>query len=287
MRQLVIEPNIAQRIPSTERYLKEIGRIDLLSPQNEVELAKLIQQGNQEALARLVTANLRFVVSVAKQYQNRGLDLSDLINEGNIGLIKAAKKFDPSRGFKFISFAVWWIRQHILLALANQCRIVRIPVNRVNTVMKVNDATALLQQKLKRKPTIGEIADKMDLNRDDVQLAVSQSKRYASLDAPLNSDEENAATLQHLFSSDDFPADQRINDENIKQEVKRILLALTQREKEVILLYFGLGDCEPLTLEQIGEKINVTRERVRQIKVKALQKIKDAPENSRTADLLR
>lgn len=286
MRQLVIEKNITQRIPSTERYLKEIGRIDLIPANREVQLARRIQKGDHEALSNLVTANLRFVVSVAKQYQNRGLDLSDLINEGNIGLIKAAKKFDPSKGFKFISFAVWWIRQHILLALAEQCRVVRIPVNRVNTVMKVANATERLKQKLNRKPTISEISSEMDLKKEDVLQALKHAKRYASLDAPLNEDEDNGGNLYNLIANKDFDTDRTINNKNLRNEIKRILLALTAREKEVIILYFGLGNCEALTLEQIGEKLDVTRERVRQIKVKALGKIKNAPENSQLGDML-
>lgn len=286
MRQLVIEQNITQRIPSTERYLKEIGRIDLIPAKREVQLARLIQQGDHKALSDLVTANLRFVVSVAKQYQNRGLALSDLINEGNIGLIKAAKKFDPSRGFKFISFAVWWIRQHILLALAEQCRVVRIPVNRVNTVMKVTNAAERLKQKLNRKPTISELSAEMDLKKEDIRQALNHAKRYTSLDAPLSEDDEKSRSLYNLIAQKDYNTDKPIHDENLKHEIKRILLALTEREKEVIVLYFGLGTCESLTLEHIGEQLNVTRERVRQIKVKALKKIKNAPENAQLGDML-
>ena len=286
MRQLVIEQNITQRIPSTERYLKEIGRIDLIPAKREVQLARRIQNGDHAALSQLVTANLRFVVSVAKQYQNRGLALSDLINEGNLGLIKAAKKFGPSGGFKFVSFAVWWIRQHILLALAEQCRVVRIPVNRVNAVMKVASAAEKLQQKLNRKPTISEISCEMNLKKEDVLQALKHAKRYTSLDAPMGEDSEDSRNLYHLIAQNDYNTDQPIHTENLKNEVRRILLALTAREKEVIILYFGLGSCESLTLEQIGEKLNVTRERVRQIKVKALKKIKNAPENAQLSDML-
>ena len=286
MRQLFIEQQITHRIPSVERYLLDVKKIDLLTPQQEVELANEVQNGDHKALKKLVTSNLRFVVSVAKQYQNCGLPLSDLINEGNIGLIKAAKKFDPQKGFKFISFAVWWIRQHILIALGEQCRVVRIPSNKLNTVNKVNGANVFLNQKLNRKPTLSEIAEHLNITKDEVRTAVGNKKRHASLDARIGESEDEERTMLHLMSNPEYRTDDSLNKKQLKEEVQMLLSRLNSKEQMILCLYFGIGDCEPLTLEQIGEKIGVTRERVRQIKVRVLNKIRNSAHSLALRDLI-
>jgi RNA polymerase primary sigma factor len=259
---------------SLDKYFNEIGKVTLLTAEEEVELARKIKEGDPEALEKLTKANLRFVVSVAKQYQNQGLSLGDLINEGNLGLIKAARRFDETRGFKFISYAVWWIRQAIMQALAEQSRIVRLPLNRVGALNKIGKAYSNLEQDFEREPSAEELADELEMNVDDVSEAMSLSAKHLSMDAPFASNEENR--LLDVLKNEDMPApDTTLMSESLKEEVERALSKLAAREAEVIKLYFGFENDEPLTLEEIGERFNLTRERVRQIKEKALRRLRN------------
>ncbi len=258
---------------SLDKYLQEIGKVELLTPEQEIELAIEIKKGDQAALEKLVKANLRFVVSVAKQYQNQGLSLGDLINEGNLGLIKAAKRFDETRGFKFISYAVWWIRQSILQALAEQSRIVRLPLNRVGALNKIGKAYSSLEQEYEREPSAKELAGELEMDLNEVAEALKISGRHVSVDAPFSSGEENR--LLDVLESDDEPSpDFSLMSNSLKNEIERALATLTDREAEVVKLYFGLNKEHSLTLEEIGEKFNLTRERVRQIKEKAIRRLR-------------
>lgn len=258
---------------SLDKYLQEIGKIDLLTPEQEIELAVRIKKGEQAALEELAKANLRFVVSVAKQYQNQGLSLGDLINEGNLGLLKAAKRFDETRGFKFISYAVWWIRQSILQALAEQSRIVRLPLNRVGALNKIGKAYSNLEQEFEREPSADELAKELDMDSAEIADMLKMSSRHISMDAPFTQGEENS--LLDVIESDLQPSpDYFLMDESLKEEISRALSTLSEREAEVIKLYFGLDTENSLTLEEIGEKFNLTRERVRQIKEKAIRRLR-------------
>jgi RNA polymerase primary sigma factor len=260
---------------SLDKYLQEIGKVNLLSPEQEVELAIRIKRGEHNALEILTKANLRFVVSVAKQYQNQGLSLGDLINEGNLGLIKAAKRFDETRGFKFISYAVWWIRQSILQALAEQSRIVRLPLNRVGALNKIGKAFSNLEQEFEREPSAAEIAKELDMDASDIAETLKVSGRHVSMDAPFAQGEENR--LIDVIQNDQQPSpDFQLMSDSLKKEIERALSSLSQREAEVLSLYFGLNKEHPLTLEEIGERFNLTRERVRQIKEKAIRRLRHA-----------
>ncbi|MBM3918724.1 MAG: RNA polymerase sigma factor RpoD/SigA [Sphingomonadales bacterium] len=274
MRQLKISKQITNReSQSLEKYLQEIGRVDLISPDEEVELARLIRQGDQKALERLTTANLRFVVSVAKQYQNQGLTLNDLINEGNLGLIKAAQRFDETRGFKFISYAVWWIRQSILQALAEQSRIVRIPLNQVGTLNKIVKAFSRLEQEFEREPTPEELADILEMTVSEIENSLKVSGRHISVDAPL-ADGEDSSLLDVLRDEEAVKPDNTLIDESLSKEVEYALMALTAREADVLRYFFGLGGRQPQTLEEIGSNLGLTRERVRQIKEKSIRRLR-------------
>lgn len=258
-----------------EKYLQEIGETPLIDAEEEVELARQIHEGNHEALEKLTRANLRFVVSIAKQYQNQGLSLDDLINEGNLGLIKAATRFDETRGFKFISYAVWWIRQSILQALAEQSRVVRLPLNRVGALNRIGKALSLLEQEFEREPTAEEIAAELDMSINDVNYALRIGGRHLSLDAPFYYGEDNNSSLLDLIENHASHApDEDLLEESLKKELEHVLSSLTKREAEVIRLYFGLGLERPLTLEEIGERFRLTRERVRQIKEKAIHRLR-------------
>ena len=273
MRQLKITKSITNReSASLDKYLQEIGREELVSPEEEVELAQRIRKGDQEALEKLTRANLRFVVSVAKQYQNQGLSLPDLINEGNLGLIKAAEKFDETRGFKFISYAVWWIRQSILQALAEQSRIVRLPLNQVGSLNKINKALGKFEQENERQPSTDELADMIDIPKDKIADTLRVSGRHVSVDAPCVEGEDNS--LLDVLPNDDSPsADRGLTNESLSTEIERALQILTPREREIIKSFFGIG-CQEMTLEEIGERFGLTRERVRQIKEKAIRRLK-------------
>jgi RNA polymerase primary sigma factor len=274
MRQLKISKQITNReSQSLDKYLQEIGKVDLLTPDEEVELAKRIKEGDQMALEKLTKANLRFVVSVAKQYQNQGLSLGDLINEGNLGLIKAAQRFDETRGFKFISYAVWWIRQSILQALAEQSRIVRLPLNRVGSLNKIAKTFSELEQKYEREPSPEELAEVLDVSTAEVIDTMKISGRHTSIDAPFVQGEENSL-LDVLENDSEETPDAGLMIDSLRKEVQRALSTLTQREADVVTLYFGLNGEHPLTLEEIGEKFNLTRERVRQIKEKAIRRLR-------------
>jgi len=274
MRQLKISKQITNReSQSLDKYLQEIGKVDLLSPDEEVELAKRIKEGDQIALEKLTKANLRFVVSVAKQYQNQGLSLGDLINEGNLGLIKAAQRFDETRGFKFISYAVWWIRQSILQALAEQSRIVRLPLNRVGSLNKISKTFSELEQKYEREPSPEELAEVLDVTTAEVVDTMKISGRHVSMDAPFVQGEENSL-LDVLENDSEETPDSGLMNDSLRKEVQRALSTLTQREADVITLYFGLNGEYAMTLEEIGEKFNLTRERVRQIKEKAIRRLR-------------
>ena len=275
MRQLKITKQVTNReTASLDKYLQEIGRLELITAEEEVKLAQRIKKGDTLALERLTKANLRFVVSVAKQYQNQGLTLGDLINEGNLGLIKAAQRFDETRGFKFISYAVWWIRQSILQALAEQSRIVRLPLNKIGSINKINKTFSKLEQEYEREPSTEEIATAMEVSIDDIKDAMRTSGRHISMDAPLQQGEES--TLIDVLGDDDQPhPDATLITESLRREVERALSTLTTREADVISLYFGLAVGEqPMTLEEIGERFDLTRERVRQIKEKAIRRLK-------------
>ncbi|HIT46349.1 MAG TPA: RNA polymerase sigma factor RpoD/SigA [Candidatus Cryptobacteroides merdipullorum] len=273
MRQLKITKWITNReSASLDKYLQEIGREELVSPEEEVELAQRIRKGDQEALEKLTRANLRFVVSVAKQYQNQGLSLPDLINEGNLGLIKAAEKFDETRGFKFISYAVWWIRQSILQALAEQSRIVRLPLNQVGSLNKINKALGKFEQENERQPSTEELAEMIDIPKDKIADTLRVSGRHVSVDAPFVEGEDNS--LLDVLPNEDSPsADRGLTNESLSTEIERALQILTPREREIIKSFFGIG-CQEMTLEEIGERLDLTRERVRQIKEKAIRKLK-------------
>ena len=274
MRQLKITKQVTNReTASLDKYLQEIGKVDLITADQEVELAQRIKAGDQDALEKLTKANLRFVVSVAKQYQNQGLTLPDLINEGNLGLIKAAKRFDETRGFKFISYAVWWIRQSILQALAEQSRIVRLPLNKIGSINKINKMYAFLEQENERPPSAEEIAKKLDMTISDVKESMKNSGRHVSMDAPLIEGEDS--NLYDVLNTGDSPNPDRVlMHDSLKIEIIRALDTLTPREADVVQLYFGLGDAHPMTLEEIGETFDLTRERVRQIKEKAIRRLK-------------
>jgi RNA polymerase primary sigma factor len=274
MRQLKISKQITNReSQSLDKYLQEIGKVDLLTPDDEVYLAQRIKQGDQLALEKLTKANLRFVVSVAKQYQNQGLSLGDLINEGNLGLIKAAQRFDETRGFKFISYAVWWIRQSILQALAEQSRIVRLPLNRVGSLNKVSKTFSSLEQKFEREPSPEELAEVLELTTNEVIDTMKISGRHVSMDAPFVQGEDNTL-LDVLENSGENSPESGLMDDSLRKEVQRALSTLTQREADVIGLYFGLNGEHPMTLEEIGERFDLTRERVRQIKEKAIRRLR-------------
>lgn len=275
MRQLKISKSITNReSQSLEKYLQEIGKVELITPEEEVKLATLIKQGDQRALDRLTKANLRFVVSVAKQYQNQGLSLPDLINEGNLGLIKAAQRFDETRGFKFISYAVWWIRQSVLQALAEQSRIVRLPLNKVGLTNRIQKAYSLLEQQFEREPSAEELADVLDMDIEEVKATMGLNVRHVSMDSPLSDGEEN--TLMDVLENDNAAKTDGllVHDQSLKTEIDRSLKTLTERQKEVICFFFGIGVDHPMSLEDIGERFSLTRERVRQIKDKAITKLK-------------
>ncbi|MCC6413304.1 MAG: sigma-70 family RNA polymerase sigma factor [Saprospiraceae bacterium] len=275
MRQLKITKSITNReSQSLEKYLQEIGKVDLLTPEEEVDLAKRIKQGDQIALEKLTKANLRFVVSVAKQYQNQGLSLSDLINEGNLGLIKAAQRFDETRGFKFISYAVWWIRQSILQALAEQSRIVRLPLNKVGSLNKINKAFSELEQQYEREPSPEELAEMLEITTDEVETTLGVAARHVSMDAPFVEGEDNS--LLDVLENTAMPGtDSHLEyADSLRREIERSLSTLTDRQCDVIKLYFGIGVEHPMSLEDIGEKFGLTRERVRQIKDKAINKLR-------------
>lgn len=276
MRQLKITKQVTNReTASLDKYLQEIGRVDLISAEEEVELARRIKQGDQAALDKLTKANLRFVVSVSKQYQNQGLTLPDLINEGNLGLIKAAQRFDETRGFKFISYAVWWIRQSILQALAEQSRIVRLPLNKIGNINKVNKAFSVLEQQYERTPTASELAELLEISEEDVKNSLTYAGRHVSMDAPLTEGEEDSSSMYEIMEGDDLPSPEKnLLRESLRKEIERSLSTLTIREADVIMLYFGLNGNHPLTLEEIGERFDLTRERVRQIKEKAIRRLK-------------
>jgi len=276
MRQLKITKQVTNReTASLDKYLQEIGRVDLISAEEEVELARRIKQGDHAALERLTKANLRFVVSVSKQYQNQGLTLPDLINEGNLGLMKAAQRFDETRGFKFISYAVWWIRQSILQALAEQSRIVRLPLNKIGSINKINKAFSALEQVYERTPTADEIAELLDLTPDEVRTALASAGRHVSMDAPLKESDDNSSTMNDIYTSDDNPTPENaLMNESLRREIERSLSTLTAREADVVRLFFGLDGKHPMSLEEIGDRFDLTRERVRQIKEKAIRRLK-------------
>ena len=274
MRQLKITKQVTNReTASLDKYLQEIGKVELISAEEEVELAQRIKQGDKIALEKLTKANLRFVVSVAKQYQNQGLSLPDLINEGNLGLIKAAQRFDETRGFKFISYAVWWIRQSILQALAEQSRIVRLPLNKIGSINKINKTYAKLEQEFEREPNAEEIAEVLEITEAEVKESMKNAGRHISMDAPLVQDEDN--TMYDVLKSEEAPTPEtELLYESLRKEIDRAISTLTQREQDVVRLYFGLNGSHPMTLEEIGEKFDLTRERVRQIKEKAIRRLK-------------
>ncbi|PZW41487.1 MULTISPECIES: RNA polymerase sigma factor RpoD/SigA [Mesonia] len=279
MRQLKITKQVTNRESvSLDKYLQDIGKVDLITAEEEVELAQKIREGDQIALDKLTTANLRFVVSVAKQYQNQGLTLPDLINEGNVGLVKAAKRFDETRGFKFISYAVWWIRQSILQALAEQSRIVRLPLNKIGSINKINKAFSHLEQTNQRPPTAEEIAKELDLSISVVRQSLKNSGRHLSMDAPLR--EGETSSLYDVVNSGDSPnPDQSLMHDSLTIEITRALDTLSTREADVIKLFYGLGNHQAMSLEEIGETFGLTRERVRQIREKGIRKLKDSSKN--------
>jgi RNA polymerase primary sigma factor len=274
MRQLKIIKQVTNReTVSLDKYLHEIGKVDLISTEEEVNLARRIKEGDEEALNKMVNANLRFVVSVSKQYQNQGLSLPDLINEGNLGLIKAAQRFDETRGFKFISYAVWWIRQAILQALAEQARIVKLPLNKIGSINKVNKAFIELEQKFEREPSVEELSEVLEVAPGDIKEALRSSSRHVSMDAPLTHDEDS--NLYDVLMISEAPSpDRGLLNDSLRKEIERALATLTLREANIIKLYFGLNGRHPHTLEEIGEVMELTRERVRQIKEKAIKRLK-------------
>lgn len=274
MRQLKIIKQVTNRdTASLEKYLHEISKVGLITADEEVALAQRIKMGDWSALERLTKANLRFVVSVSKQYQNQGLSLQDIINEGNVGLIKAAQRFDETRGFKFISYAVWWIRQSIMQALAEQSRIVRLPLNRIGALSKINKAYAQLEQKFEREPNSSEIAKLLEVDEDDIKISMRNSGRHLSMDAPLLSDEDN--NLYDVIGSDELPdSEKKLIHDSLKIEIERAISTLTPREADILRLHFGLNNNLPLSLDEIADKYELTRERVRQIKEKAIKRLK-------------
>jgi RNA polymerase primary sigma factor len=276
MRQLKIIKQVTNRdTPSLDKYLHEIGKEELITAEEEVELARLIKKGDGEALDKLIKANLRFVVSVSKQYQNQGLSLPDLINEGNLGLIKAAQRFDETRGFKFISYAVWWIRQSILQALAEQARIVRLPLNKIGSINKINRTFSQLEQVFEREPSVQEIAQALEMAPDEVKESLKSSGRHVSMDAPITTEEEGS--MYDVMTNKDTPSpDKGLINDSLRKEIERALSTLTHREANIIRLYFGLNGKHAHTLEEMGEEFNLTRERVRQIKEKAIKRLKNA-----------
>ncbi len=275
MRQLKITKQITNReTASLDMYLQDIGRVELITAQEEVTLAQKIKQGDQRALDKLVKANLRFVVSVSKQYQNQGLSLPDLINEGNFGLIKAAQRFDETRGFKFISYAVWWIRQSILQALAEQSRIVRLPLNKIGAINKINKTMSMLEQDLEREPSYDEVSEVLDMLPQDISDTMRNNSRHMSMDAPLSSNEDGGTMYDLLKNEASQNPDKQLLGESLQLEIYRALNTLTDREADVIKLFFGLGGKHPHSVEEIGEKFDLTRERVRQIKEKAVRRLK-------------
>ena len=281
MRQLKIAKQVTNReTASLDKYLQEIGRVDLITADEEVELAKKIRDGDTLALERLTKANLRFVVSVSKQYQNQGLSLPDLINEGNLGLIKAAKRFDETRGFKFISYAVWWIRQSILQALAEQARIVRLPLNKIGSISKINRAFSELEQKFERPPSTSELAEFLDCSLQEVKQALSSNGRHLSMDAPLVSNDESSSSMYEILEGDDLqsPENKLIN-ESLRKDIERSLNILSQRESDVLKLFYGLGGSKSHSLDEIGIQFELTRERVRQIREKAIRRLKNSSKN--------
>lgn len=276
MRQLKISKQVTNRdTASFDKYLQEIGRVDLITADQEVELASRIKKGDNAALERLVKANLRFVVSVAKQYQNQGLSLPDLVNEGNLGLIKAAQRFDETRGFKFISYAVWWIRQAILQAIAEQARIVRLPLNKIGNITKINRTFASLEQFHEREPSLDEIAEQLDITASEVSDFMKISGRHVSVDAPI-SDEDDSSSMLDLMSDDQSTnsPENELNSESLRSEIERSLATLSFREATVLKMYYGIGYKNPFTLDEIGSSLELTRERVRQIKEKSLRRLK-------------
>jgi RNA polymerase primary sigma factor len=277
MRQLKISKSITNReSQSLEKYLQEIARVDLLSADEEVQLAVKIRQGDQRALDRLTKANLRFVVSVAKQYQNQGLSLPDLINEGNVGLIRAARRFDETRGFKFISYAVWWIRQSIMQALAEQSRIVRLPLNKVGLTNRISKAINMLEQEFEREPTVEELSEMLDVPQEEIRSNIASNHRHVSMDAPF-SDGEESTLVDVLENPNAVPTDEKLDHvESLRYDLNHSLSALSHRQKEIICFFFGIGKETSMSLEDIGEHFQLTRERVRQIKDKALMKLKSA-----------
>lgn len=281
MRQLKIAKQVTNReTASLDKYLQEIGRVDLITADEEVELARKIRAGDRLALERLTKANLRFVVSVSKQYQNQGLALPDLINEGNLGLIKAAERFDETRGFKFISYAVWWIRQSILQALAEQARIVRLPLNKIGNINKINRAFSELEQKFERPPSAEELAEFLSCSTDEIKQSLAQNGRHISMDAPLVESDESSSTMYDVLMGDSLPSpESNLVLESLRSDIKRSLTTLTARESEVISMFFGLEGKAPLSLEEIGDRFELTRERVRQIKEKAIRRLKHTSKN--------
>jgi len=271
---------------SLDQYFLDIGKVDLLTPKEEVDLAVKIRNGDLNAQHKLVKANLRFVVSVAKMYQNQGLSLGDLINEGNVGLIKAAKRFDETRGFKFISYAVWWIRQGITSAIAEQTRVVRLPINRIGNLSKLNKAYKSLEQENEAKPSLEELAKVLNVSTDDVAFTLQTSARHLSLDAPLSNNDENKNSLKDVIENGQDLPDKDLMQESLKQEIANFLSSLNQREAEIIKLSFGIGSYHKATLEEIGEKFNLTRERIRQIKEMGLKKLRNKKECNRLKDYL-
>jgi len=281
MRQLKIAKQVTNReTASLDKYLQEIGRVDLISADEEVELARRIRNGDRVALERLTKANLRFVVSVSKQYQNQGLALPDLINEGNLGLIKAAERFDETRGFKFISYAVWWIRQSILQALAEQARIVRLPLNKIGNINRINKAFSELEQKFERPPSADELAEFLDCSIEEVKQSLSQTGRHVSMDAPLIDGDELSSSMYDVMTGDSLPSpDSGLALESLRRDISTSLRTLTARESEVVSMFYGLEGKIPMSLEEIGSKFDLTRERVRQIKEKAIRRLKQTSKN--------
>jgi len=276
MRQLKIMKQVTNReTASLDKYLQEIGRVDMISADEEVELAKRIKNGDRAALDKLTKANLRFVVSVSKQYQNQGLALPDLINEGNVGLMKAAQRFDETRGFKFISYAVWWIRQSILQALAEQARIVRLPLNKIGVINKINKAYSELEQMYERPPSAAELADALECSVEEVRQSLKNNGRHVSMDASLVEGEDSSFNMYDLLPNDSLPGpESELTKDSLRKDIERSLRTLTMREGEIVRLYFGLNGKYPLTLEEIGDQFELTRERVRQIKEKAIRRLK-------------
>ncbi len=288
MRQLKIAKQVTNReTASLDKYLQEIGRVDLISADEEVELARKIRAGDRLALERLTKANLRFVVSVSKQYQNQGLALPDLINEGNLGLIKAAERFDETRGFKFISYAVWWIRQSILQALAEQARIVRLPLNKIGNINKINRAFSELEQKFERPPSAEELAEFLSCSTDEIKQSLAQNGRHISMDAPLIESDESSSNMYDVLLGDSLPSpESNLVLESLRSDIRRSLTTLTARESEVISMFYGLEGKAPLSLEEIGDRFELTRERVRQIKEKAIRRLKHTSKNKMLQEYL-